>query len=313
MNQQIRFLLFQAIIIVPFIIGSFIKNRISNPSGVAKRLLKLNIYLLDPLIILWSIWGLSFSSTLLLLPVAGLMLVLCGFAAGKIFSHALAKDSRRRSIFTISASLANHGFTLGGFLCYIFMGETGLGLSSLFLLYFTPYTFLFIFPYARRASAAGSARMPGFRENLITFQNMPLFAALAALLLHALKLNRPVIDFPLDFLLMTSIGMYYLTLGMNFSPGKILAVKQEHLFLGLTKFVLLPLLTLLMLNIFPVSRNMKTVILLESCMPAAIYSVVAAILFDLDPEAASSMFVINTIVFLIIVLPLLFLIMPSFV
>jgi len=109
---------------------------------------------------------------------------------------------------------------------------------------------------------------------------------------------------------MLSIGLYYLTLGMNFSFGRILAVKQEHFFLGLIKFIMLPLITLVIVNLFSLDHDIKTVILLESCMPAAIYSVVSAVLFDLDPEAASSMFVVNTLAFIMLVLPLLFVLMP---
>jgi len=307
---EVRFILFQAIIILPFIAGSFLKSRLDDPSRIAKKLLTLNIYCLDPAIILWSIWGLSFSFSMLILPLAGLFLVTGGFASGKLLSPLLSGDSRRKSIFTISSSLANHGFTMGGFLCYLFMGERGLGLSSLFLLYFTPYTFLFIFPYSRMASAGASGRMPGIRQNLLTLQNMPLYAALSALLLHGLGIHRPVFAFPLDVLLMLSIGLYYLTLGMNFSFGRILAVKQEHFFLGLIKFIMLPLITLVIVNLFSLDHDIKTVILLESCMPAAIYSVVSAVLFDLDPEAASSMFVVNTLAFIMLVLPLLFVLMP---
>ena len=306
-----RFILFQSIIILPFIAGSFLKSRLDDPSRTAKNLLSVNIYCLDPVVILWSIWGLTFSFSMLILPLAGLFLVTAGFASGKILTSFLNGDSRRQSIFIVSSSLANHGFTMGGFLCYLFMGERGLGLSSLFLLYFTPYTFLFIFPYSRRASAGAAGRMPGIKQNLLTLQNMPLYAALSALLLHGLGIHRPAVVFPLDFLLMLSIGLYYLTLGMNFSFGRILAVKQEHLFLCIIKFILLPFLTLVLVNIFSLDHDIKTVILLESCMPAAIYSVVSAVLFDLDPEAASGMFVVNTIVFIMLVLPLLFILIPS--
>nr|HPR04477.1 hypothetical protein [Deltaproteobacteria bacterium] len=49
----------------------------------------------------------------------------------------------------------------------------------------------------------------------------------------------------------------------------------------------------------------ETVILLQAFMPAAIYSVVASVLFDLDGPLASNMFVWNTLLFLAGVLPVL--------
>jgi predicted permease len=50
----------------------------------------------------------------------------------------------------------------------------------------------------------------------------------------------------------------------------------------------------------------EAVIVIQSFMPVAIYSVVASVLFDLDKELASNLFVFNTLFFLLIVLPLLF-------
>ena len=50
-----------------------------------------------------------------------------------------------------------------------------------------------------------------------------------------------------------------------------------------------------------------SVILLQAFMPAAIYTVVTAVLFELDAALASSLMVCNTIIFLLLILPLIFL------
>jgi predicted permease len=47
--------------------------------------------------------------------------------------------------------------------------------------------------------------------------------------------------------------------------------------------------------------------MIQSIMPVAVYSVVSSILFELDSRLASGMFVVNTALFLVLVLPLLML------
>ena len=58
-----------------------------------------------------------------------------------------------------------------------------------------------------------------------------------------------------------------------------------------------------MLSLLPLDPALKAVIQLQAFMPAAIYSMVTAVLFDLDTDLASGLFVCNTVVFLTAVLP----------
>ena len=62
----------------------------------------------------------------------------------------------------------------------------------------------------------------------------------------------------------------------------------------------------LILSLLPLAPAVKGVIQLQAIMPAAIYSVVTAVLFDQDSKLASSLFICNTVVFLVAVLPALF-------
>jgi len=73
------------------------------------------------------------------------------------------------------------------------------------------------------------------------------------------------------------------------------------------RFLMIPALALILLGLIPLDADIETVILIEAFMPAAVYSVMASVLFDLDTKRASSLFVFNTIVFLGVVLPLMLL------
>ena len=69
---------------------------------------------------------------------------------------------------------------------------------------------------------------------------------------------------------------------------------------------MIPAAAFLLLYRAPISHDIKSVIQIQSFMPAAIYSVVTAVLFDLDARLASSLFVVNTLIFILLVLPVMF-------
>ncbi len=310
MSLEVKFILFQILIIVPFVGGSLIRSRLKDSALLAKRVITVNLTSVEPFVVLWSIWGLDLQRQFFILPLAGLSMVLVGFLLGMVLVLPLRRRERSRSTYIISSSLANHGFTMGGFLCYLFGGLDGLGLSAIFLIYFLPFTFLFIFPYAGMSGSGRGLKnlfSPAvFKEFFLTPRNMPLYASVTALVLQGAGVKRPDIPFPADIFLMVTILLYYFSLGINFRLSDIRAVGMEQVTMACSKFILLPLITWGILQVIDFSRPVESVILLESFMPAAVYSVLSSILFDLDVSLASALFVINTVLFILLVLPLLF-------
>jgi predicted permease len=192
---------------------------------------------------------------------------------------------------------------MGGFICFLIAGENGLGLSSIFTLYFLPYTFLFIFSYARSNAVKNLFSLKELINNFLNLQNMPLYAGIAALILHLMGFKRPDMHVPIDAMLLLSIGLYYFTLGVNFSFGAFRSTAKEQILLAATKFIILPVIVFFILIFTPIDSEVKTIIMIQAFMPAAVYSVVTSILFDLDSKLASSLFVFNTLLFLIIIFP----------
>ena len=300
-----RFILFQLMIVIPFAVGTFSRRRSAGSQQTTKQLIRLNLIFIEPFIVLWSIWGIELSRELFLLPVSGVFLVLAGGLMGLVIAPVLRLERRSGATFKISASLANHGFTMGGFLCYLFMGEEGLGISFIFLSYFMIYLFLVIFPYAGLASGERNVSIGWVRDFFLNLRNMPLYAVFAAIGLQLGGVSRPQIFFPIDLLMLISIAIYYYTVGINFSLGGRLKYWAPNLALAVIKFILVPLAAFGLLQLVPLSGIPARVIMLQAFMPAETYSVVSAVLFDLDSELASNMFVFNTLFFLIVVLPLL--------
>ncbi|HQP30726.1 MAG TPA: AEC family transporter [Deltaproteobacteria bacterium] len=303
MDFSARFVLFQAMIIAPFALGYFTKRRYARPEALTKRLIRVNLTVFEPLLVFWSIWGLEMNRELWFLPTSGVLLVLAGMAIGAVLAWIRGLRERPRATFIISSSLANHGFTMGGFLCYLLLGEKGLALSFLFIAYFMPFIFLVIFPYARLVQTGARSRPAWIKDFVLNLQNMPLYAMAAAMALRMPGYVRPDVFFPTDVLLMVSIGLYYFTLGVNFTVRDLWAFNHDNLLLFLVRFLAVPALALLALAGVRLDPGIEAVIMIESFMPAAVYSVVASVLFDLDAKRASSLFVFNTVVFLVVVLP----------
>lgn len=286
--------------------GTILKTRAAKDGWLTKRLIRLNLIFIEPCIAFWSIWGLELGWDLMILPLSGLLLALFGLAVGRLALNIIPLEGRSRASFLISSSIANHGFTMGTFICYLFLGERGLGLAFLFLSYFLVYVFTVIFPYADSVSSEHLGRPGTFWQYLFDFQNMPLFAILLGLSLKSLHLSRPLIFFPMDALMAVSISIYYFSMGMNFTTSDIFASLRQNVMLFMIKFIAVPVAAAGVLALVSLDPAVEGIIRIQSFMPAAIYSVVASVLFDLDTKLSSNLFVINTLAFLILVLPLLF-------
>lgn len=313
MNAEIKFIILWAVILIPFFTGSKIRKNLQSPQGTAKKLIRINLFFLEPFILFWSIWGLNLNSHVIFLPVAGISTVIIGYLAGRFSIKLLKLKGITASSYLISSILANQGLTLGGLICYLIAGEQGLGLATIYVIYFLPFVFLFIFPYARIASMqieSGSEKLPvmtirDYARLFFNFQNLPVAGILVALVLHLFQIPRPFLFFNMDHLIYTAISLYYLTLGINFQTGHITTGFKEQAALALSKFIILPAITFIALYFIELDPAVETVILIQSCMPAAVYSVISSILFDLDAKLTSGLFVVNSLLFLGIVLPVL--------
>lgn len=306
MSTPARFLLFQCVIMIPFLIGTILKGRAEKDGWLTKRFIRLNLIFIEPCIAFWSIWGLEVGWNLMLLPLSGLFLALAGMTAGRAALNFVSLEERSRASFLISSSIANHGFTMGTFICYLFFGERGLGLAFIFLSYFLIYVFTVIFPYADSVSSGRHGRRSPPWQYLFDLQNMPLLAILLGLVMKFMQIPRPSIFFPMDALMAVSISIYYFSMGLSFTTSGIFSSLRPNAVLFVIKFMIVPAAAAGILALVSLDPMVEGIIRIQSFMPAAIYSVVASVLFDLDTELSSNLFVINTLAFLILVLPLLF-------
>ncbi|MFC1671339.1 hypothetical protein ACFL20_13180 [Spirochaetota bacterium] len=310
---EIKFIIFQLLIITPFVIGLLVRKRILNPPGLSKKLIRINLFVNEPVIIIWSVWGLFLKKELSVLPLTGLFMVSLGFVLGRVITRFLNLDNKSKTTFTVCSSISNHGFTLGAFLCYLLVGEVGLGLSSVFILYFTPFVFGFLFPYVQLKDRAKKIDLKKIKEMVLTPQNLPLLSVIIAFTLHGIGIPRPQIFFPIEIFLIILCIIYYFTLGINFEFCNIKSIKSRHLLIAAVKFLAIPVAVYFIMGFSNIDNNMKSVVFIQSFMPAGIYTVVTSILFDLNHKLASSLFIVNTALFIVLILPLLFFLRNFFI
>jgi malate permease and related proteins len=305
------FIVVQLSVIGPFAAGLLLRGRFSEPLKISRSLVRINLAVFEPLIVVWCVWGLEVQARLLVLPCAGFGLAMLCLGCGWLLAPLTGLTGRSRQTFLISSTLSNHGFTLGGFVCFMLLGEAGLGYAIFLVLYFMPYVFGIIFPAARLACQRSDAARTRLRDLVVAPQNLPLAALFVALLLSISGIPRPDVAMPITPLLLISVGLYYFTLGVTFSGADIFRSIRPHMCLGLIKFIIVPVCALALLRLSGLDPLMQSVIFIQACMSTAIYSVIIALMFDLDERLASALFVVNTVLCLICVIPLLFWLIPA--
>ena len=315
--NHIFFLFLESLIILPFLAGFYLKKKLqlnqTEKKQLSERMIKINLLFFEPIIIIWFIGKLKYSPTTFYLPFSGLFLVFLGFLVGYLFSYNLSP--RNRITIVVNTSLANHGYTMGGIICYFLLGEEGLSKALIFISYFYLYLYGFIFPWIRWKLPSNYKNQTylSLKQKLLDYRLFPLYGLMIALILFIFQIPLPENQF-LSFMVQTivyiSIVIYYLALGINLELKKLFYWNKPILFVLGIKFIVVPLITLIVLWLIPsefLSLFDKKIVLIMSFMPGAVYSIVSSIIFNLNTRFSVQIFVLSTLIFLAMILPILYL------
>ncbi len=268
---------------------------------------------------LFALWGLKLSAEMIWLPILGglnmLLMGLLGMASGRL----VYKDTGERGLFAISSGLCNTGITMGGLVLLAFYGEGGLGRMSLYCIMWTPIVIGMLYPMCRHYSPhfEGGSLGKLMLRSVFDWRSIGLPMAVGGIVL-SLTLGperRPawVSNWHIiDIIAYSTNAAAYFAIGLRTSLrhtkhiGRLIAGTAVMRFavsagvaLGLV-FITTRFATISTMNI--------NVILIESVMPVAVTMVAGANMFRMNTQAASTLFVINTFMFLAIMLPILFVI-----
>ncbi len=278
-------------IAVGFIAKMSFKEKIDD-----KTITILSVYFLQIFLTFWGLLKRPIDSTLLLAPAVYLIVVILALGLTYLLIKILFKEQKERSIATVAALIGNTG-NLGIPLGIAIFGEESIPYTTIVNLVnvFIVYT-IGVYFYSRGSFSV--------KDSLMNILKLPiLWAALIAI---SLNLNGytpgPILDKTLQMGAYASMVMQLLLFGIYLYSVKIQSISR--LLIGWVvgvKFLLLPLIALIVLYFMPMSSMAKGIVFLELIMPLAVANVNLASIYNCRPKDVTALVMITSLLFLGIV------------
>jgi predicted permease len=263
-----------------------------------------------------TVWGTALKTADVILPLWAVlhMLVMTFLSLG--VARWFARDRAERGLFALIAGIGNNGFTGGAFVLYLLYGEEAMGLSNIYILLFMAMAVLVLYPLARHfAEAQPTDSLAAlYRKSLLDWRSLGLPVVLAALGLSAGGVQRPeaIVHYHLvDVLVYTITPLAFFGIGLRLRLSRLGPLKRMIAGTALVRFGLGALTAVGLAWAtralpWPLEGLRWKVYVVQGFVPTAITSVAVANMFRLKPEEASALFVANTVIYLVLVLPVVF-------
>jgi hypothetical protein len=310
-SLQIKQIAMMATIILASAAGYFARRLRLVPESIARTLMTLVVVCGYSSIGFLSVWKLRLRIELLWLPVllASHVMILTGL--GRATGKLVCRDRQECGMLAIATGLGNLSFTMGGLVAYVLYGQTGLGMVAIAGLMWTPMVVLFIYPIARHHSRAHDP-MPFARlmaRSILDVRSIGLPLVLVGLGLSAWQVPRPDwVTGLVDWLMLAVIATAYFSIGLRLRFGHVariwrLILAHAGLRFGAGLAIGAGLWALTLATPWPLTGQARNILLIESFVPMAVTAVAVANMFHLHPEEASVLFVVNTLAYILLLLP----------
>lgn len=294
------------LVVLPLAAGMAFSRKAWAPV-IASRLFAFALYFFQTLISFLAVWKAQLVNNAWVLPfiaLAGWVLSLgIALAAQPFMKH----EPRQRGSFLFTVCISNHGYTMLGIVALMVFGEAGLAQGTYTQLLIIPFIILICFPVARYYGGEAAATDIGhfLRANLLDKRNLPLVAMLAGLALNLGGVERPAVcAVILKSAVYLGTVISGIAVGLLFKASHVLQYKKENLFSLVFRSTLYPLFFLAAAGLFNLNALDTFILVLFGIVPSAIFSNLIADMFNLDKDLANSVFIISTLLFLVLVLPL---------
>jgi predicted permease len=264
------------------------------------------------MLVLWQLKDMKWS--LVALPLLSAIVPILLFPFGLLLAKLHRLDRKSAGTFIVACGISNTGFTMGAFVCYCLFGMDGLGYANLFAAsWAVPYVGFYYSVARRFGDPAARLDVWFILRTLFDLRSLPILGSIVGLALNLLKVRMPEIILTfhaIDLLIIFSVLISFAIIGLQLHFSHLAQKKILHASLGLAKFAITP--AILISALAPVERLLgvlppvaRRVLYIEAFVPTAVFTVIIANLFHLDSRLASMLFLVNTVVFLIVVLPVL--------
>ncbi len=285
-----------------------------------KLVLKSALFTLLPVTVIGAVWSMEINDPrIATLPFLGVFALFLGGMLALGVAKLLGLGRLETGSFFVCGSFTNLG-SIGGLICYIFLGETGFGLVPLYRLFEEFLYYMVGFSVARSYSVTSKEKEAVLnRLKKIAFDPLVL-VSVSSLLIGAI-LNLSGVSRPGFYRTVNSILIPLTTIAFLVPVGLVMKIKRvrsyfkECVLISLIKFLIVPvtvtsLAFLLGYKHIGGGLILKAVMIL-SCMPVAFIALIPPSLYDLDLDLANSCWLFTTSL-LIIILPALYFVIHLF-
>jgi predicted permease len=269
---------------------------------------------------LLSLWKLPpQEANLWLVAIEPLLVAVPAFAVVPI-ARRMGCDNKQTGVIATAAGLGNLGFTLGAYLCYTLLkdpagnGDAALAYAVAQVNLMAMSGVLMLYPLARHFGGQHTGDRSITRLIVTSFfdlRALMVHCAIVGVVLAYLEVPYPaVIDDYKTIDVLFYLGGFggYFGIGLRLRLGDARKYLREHALLAAVKFAGIPLLSLgilaaINLTPAPLASLGQRVVVVEAFMPVAIQGVMIANLFHLDGRMASTLWLVNTVLFVLLPLP----------
>ncbi|MCL5271294.1 MAG: AEC family transporter [bacterium] len=314
-DKLIDFLTSQALIWGPLLAGHRLRKLGLLKDTIAKPLHNINLIAISPLVALLGIWRLDRSGGgwLAVLGIEAAILALTT-GLGAWFGRRFILDRARAGTFVLIITISNIGFTLAGFLTILFLSDTAYPYNALCQIPFFLFVFFIWIPLVNHmnhdstAQGKAPAFLPTVLATLRTPQSLGIVGVLAGIGLNYCGVPMRGFWVPVNSALVfggTVVAMFAIGSRMHFRR-----LGNYHRLMNwvyLAKFALSPLVAMALCLALGLTGLPAGAIFIISCMPTGIFSVLLSTIYDLDVDLANAGYIWSTLVYMILILPLMIL------
>lgn len=271
---------------------------------------------------LLSLWRLPpLTENLWLILIEPILVAVPAFGVIPI-ARRMGCDNKQTGVIATAAGLGNLGFTLGAYLCYTLLGgpdgqgEAALAYAVGMVNLMAMSGVLMLYPLARHFGGQ-EADDPSIAKlifkSFFDLRALMVHCAIVGVVLAYLRVPYPAVFddyYLLDVLFYLGGFGGYFGIGLRLRLGDARRYVREHVLLAGIKFAGIPLVSISLLALInltgtPLAPLGQRVVFVEAFMPVAIQCVMIANLFHLDGRMACTLWLVNTVLFALIPLPML--------
>ena len=289
-------IIFSILGIYIFIVLGFIAKKTFKDQIDDKTITLINVYFLQIFLTFWGLLVRPIDSSLIYAPSIYFIIVVIALILTSIFAHKFFKDKKDYSIAMVAALIGNTG-NLGIPLGIAIFGEVSIPYTTVINLVnvFIVYT-IGVYYYSRGTYDV--------KTSLINIIKLPiLWAAIIAIILsiNDFRPNETIMK-TLMMGAYASMTMQLFLFGIYLYGTKIKEISKPLLIwvMGF-KFLILPVLTIIVLSFIELDPMIKGIIFIELLMPLAVANVNFASLYDCKPKIVTALVFISSLIFLAVI------------